>query len=417
MSQYYDIDAILTDSQKIPCTFQLDVPGLGFLSGSAGTEMKRGTRVELPIWLGHNLVVGTGPGSETLVNAEPPDALSSRVLNALKADARTIDIRAIAPYFYNLGAKVLEISEEEEIISTLIESFKQRAAEIADQGLTPNGALGDGADFESGLDETERQLSKLLVIAVVAVAIVVSITDTKYLFHIHVDPHLWQYKQWWRLLIWQGCYTNSTEVLFAATTLYNLRLIERLWGTRKFLTFILRTLPYTLILTPLILALVIRPLSFNHLNHLPAGPTPIIFALLAQYHAAIPHVYKYRVASGPPTQNNTQHALTFSDKSTTYLVAAQLALAQLPGSALSAASGWIVGYAWRNELLPGAGGRWRVPAWMVLEKDGPHGYEGLRRRLEGEGDAVRASGVEERGEGVQRRSMGGQLLDQIRGSV
>ena len=33
----------------------------------------------------------------------------------------------------------------------------------------------------------------------------------------------------------QGCYTNSTEVLFAALTLYHMRIIERLWGTRKFL--------------------------------------------------------------------------------------------------------------------------------------------------------------------------------------
>jgi GINS complex subunit 3 len=33
---YYDVDAILTDSQKLPCTFELDVPGLGYLEGNAG---------------------------------------------------------------------------------------------------------------------------------------------------------------------------------------------------------------------------------------------------------------------------------------------------------------------------------------------------------------------------------------------
>ena len=33
---YYDVDAILTESQKLPCTFQLDVPGLGYLDGSPG---------------------------------------------------------------------------------------------------------------------------------------------------------------------------------------------------------------------------------------------------------------------------------------------------------------------------------------------------------------------------------------------
>lgn len=32
----------------------------------------------------------------------------------------------------------------------------------------------------------------------------------------------------------QSCYTNSTSLLFAAMSLYHLRIIERLWGSRKF---------------------------------------------------------------------------------------------------------------------------------------------------------------------------------------
>jgi hypothetical protein len=37
---YYDIDAILTDAQKLPCTFELDVPGLGYLDGNAGGTVR-----------------------------------------------------------------------------------------------------------------------------------------------------------------------------------------------------------------------------------------------------------------------------------------------------------------------------------------------------------------------------------------
>jgi GINS complex subunit 3 len=37
-------------------------------------------------------------------------------LNALKADPRTVDLRALAPHFYNLGARILELFEEEEMI-------------------------------------------------------------------------------------------------------------------------------------------------------------------------------------------------------------------------------------------------------------------------------------------------------------
>ena len=32
----------------------------------------------------------------------------------------------------------------------------------------------------------------------------------------------------------KGCYNNSTELLFAAMSLYQMRVIERLWGSRKF---------------------------------------------------------------------------------------------------------------------------------------------------------------------------------------
>lgn len=57
MGSYYDIDAILTDAQKLPCTFELNVPGLGYLEGNSGQDIKSGTRVELPLWLGEMLAV------------------------------------------------------------------------------------------------------------------------------------------------------------------------------------------------------------------------------------------------------------------------------------------------------------------------------------------------------------------------
>ena len=40
MSGYYSVDAILTDAQKVPCTFELDVPGLGYLDDNAGGNVR-----------------------------------------------------------------------------------------------------------------------------------------------------------------------------------------------------------------------------------------------------------------------------------------------------------------------------------------------------------------------------------------
>jgi hypothetical protein len=81
---------------------------------------------------------------------------------------------------------------------------------------------------------TNAPITRLLVIGTVLAAFLASITDTKYYFWIQPRPHLFDYWQFWRLFTWQLCYTNSTEVLFAAMTFYQLRVIERLWGSRKF---------------------------------------------------------------------------------------------------------------------------------------------------------------------------------------
>ncbi|KAI9725856.1 MAG: DNA replication protein [Chrysothrix sp. TS-e1954] len=167
MGSYYDIDAILTDAQKVPCTFDLNVPGLGYLEGNIGADIKQGAKIELPLWLAEMLAVRyedptklspQSIGSSPMATIDMPSPLSQRVLNALKADPKSVDLRAQAPHFYSLGARMLELFEEDEMADVLTETFKKRAIGIADHAHNPRGALGEGADFMRSLDETERQL-------------------------------------------------------------------------------------------------------------------------------------------------------------------------------------------------------------------------------------------------------------------
>lgn len=175
-------------------------------------------------------------------------------------------------------------------------------------------------------------------------------------------------------------------------------------------------------------------MTFGAFNYLPAGPTAIIFALLAQYHAMIPHIYKYRLALSTSSPASDESAgLTFSDKSYRYLLAVQLALFQWPGSLLGALVGWAVGYSWRNDLLPAMLTRWRIPGWVVgvRTQKRSEGFEGLRRRLEGEdsptatttgahhvgaGGGGGAAGAGGGGDAGRRRTMGQQIIDQVRGA-
>lgn len=146
----------------------------------------------------------------------------------------------------------------------------------------------------------------------------------------------------------------------------------------------------------------LRPLSFGHINYLPAGPTSILFAILAQYHAAIPSTYRYSIgmvrpsngssaATSNPTATQSAAAqftamrnstVALTSKTIYYVFAIQLALSQFPSSILPAVVGWTVGYAYRNEVLPTTS--WRVPFWVVGQKNKRPTVEALRRRLEGE---------------------------------
>lgn len=159
MSSYYDLNSILTDSQKVPCTFELTVPGLGYLSGNPGTPVTQNTKLELPLWLGEMLAVNRLSNStDTLITMDMPEALSKRVMNALKADAKSVDVRAQATHFYALGARMLELFEDEEVVEVLIEAFKRRSLEVADKASSNRGLTGEGGEFVKGLEEWERGL-------------------------------------------------------------------------------------------------------------------------------------------------------------------------------------------------------------------------------------------------------------------
>lgn len=158
MGTYYNIDAILTDAQKVPTTFSLTVPGLGYMEGSPSTALTSGTTLQLPLWLAEILAVSQSLGTAPMVTIDMPPSLQPRVLNALKADPRMVDLRQQATQFYALGARMLELFEEDELVDVLLETWRTRAASIGDHANNSRGALGEGMEFMRGLDDAERAL-------------------------------------------------------------------------------------------------------------------------------------------------------------------------------------------------------------------------------------------------------------------
>ena len=76
--------------------------------------------VSLPLWLSESLAIER-LGSAPALELDLPASLSPRVLNALKADARVVDLRALATHFYALAARIFNLFEEEEIVDLLSE--------------------------------------------------------------------------------------------------------------------------------------------------------------------------------------------------------------------------------------------------------------------------------------------------------
>ncbi|KAL8997326.1 MAG: hypothetical protein Q9169_003360 [Polycauliona sp. 2 TL-2023] len=156
---YYSVSAILTSAQKVPCTFDLQIPNLGFLDDNPGGDISPKTPIPLPLYLAELLAVQQ-LANKPLLTLDLPTSLSPRVLNALKADAKSVDLRGLEVYFFEGASRVLELLEDEGVGEGVCEAFKTRAAEIADHARNARGGTssGEGGEFLRGLDEWERGL-------------------------------------------------------------------------------------------------------------------------------------------------------------------------------------------------------------------------------------------------------------------
>ncbi|KAL8369979.1 hypothetical protein RB595_000373 [Gaeumannomyces hyphopodioides] len=190
---YYDIDAILTDAEKIPCEFQIDVPELGYLDNSPSHALKAGTRVNLPLWLAEMLALANTSdpddprgAASSFVSLNLPAPLADEVVQALKADPRSVPLRDRSPHFYALAVRILDLFEERDLAAVLRRSFVVRASDVGLHARKAGGASaaaaaggGGGAagakkeegsnvglggvseEFLRGLDEWERALFRM----------------------------------------------------------------------------------------------------------------------------------------------------------------------------------------------------------------------------------------------------------------
>ncbi|AMD21082.1 HEL199Wp [Eremothecium sinecaudum] len=169
---YYDIDDILAENTKFACSFNYEIPGLGYLEGSNGKPIHKNAKVELPFWLGNVLAIV--PGDHEHEDEEPqpfvqllaPEIFSNRVINAIKANPRGLDIHSINGHFYALAVKWATLFSDAELVQVLSDMILERAQEInshaSSVSLDPDLMLSDTtARFQLTLDEFEKNLYRV----------------------------------------------------------------------------------------------------------------------------------------------------------------------------------------------------------------------------------------------------------------
>ncbi|KAJ8087049.1 hypothetical protein PM082_005874 [Marasmius tenuissimus] len=179
--------------------------------------------------------------------------------------------------------------------------------------------------------------SKGLATGLALTSIAVGLFDIKHYFHLQLVPHITRHHQYWRLFTRNLAFGSSGDLLLAESILFNVGvLVERHFGTWKFASFAL----VSTILSTLLEVVALFLFRRAGLTHLPAGPFALVFSLLYQYSRIIPTVYDFRVFGIP-----------LSNKSFMYILAVQLLLSRLPGTAAVALIGILAGQIYRSDIV------------------------------------------------------------------
>ncbi|GEM09302.1 hypothetical protein Rt10032_c07g3319 [Rhodotorula toruloides] len=185
-------------------------------------------------------------------------------------------------------------------------------------------------------------VSKALLTVTVACSVLAAVTSAQHLFHLPLVPHLTRDHQFYRLVAHHFVFANSAELLLGTLLLWQTSAeVERLFGTRKFASFIVVTTACSTVATVVTLLLGAR-LTRGHFNAFPSGPFAVTSAILYQSHRFIPQLYHFRLF---------HPYLTFSNRFGIYLLAALLFSFNFPSYAILGAIGIASSLAYISDFL------------------------------------------------------------------
>ncbi|EIW76228.1 hypothetical protein CONPUDRAFT_64722 [Coniophora puteana RWD-64-598 SS2] len=180
-------------------------------------------------------------------------------------------------------------------------------------------------------------VTKGLMMAWAFTSLVGGVFDVKHYLNVQLVPHISRHHQYWRLVAQNAAFANSSDLLVAEFLLFNAGIhVERMFGTCKFASFAVVTMLMSTLMEFLGL------LIFHHvgLNFIPGGPIPLIFAIIYQWFRLVPSAYEFRI-----------FGVALSNKIYTYVLVAQIAFGNLPGSLAASLVGLVAGVIYRSDMV------------------------------------------------------------------
>ncbi|CCH43265.1 DNA replication complex GINS protein [Wickerhamomyces ciferrii] len=141
---YYDLDDIISDGQ-VSCSL-----------------IAKDTKLELPIWIAEILAICSvsDDSSSFFIEMIQPEAIGSKVMNAIKTSPTSIDIHSISQHYYSLVEKWGKLYTDKKLVDVVQQMLKERSEEINNHAQSLRGAQQE-TSFLYTLDEFEKQLYKI----------------------------------------------------------------------------------------------------------------------------------------------------------------------------------------------------------------------------------------------------------------
>lgn len=162
---YFELDDILSESQKFTGSFNYEVNNVGFLINSkSNAKINKKDKLELPFWLIEALArvnINSKNNEEILFSIERPEYFSKLAINFFKASPLNSDLSIIS-HFYKVVENWCEFIEQPELIEVVFNMLVLRASKINDLSFNTSEIHSrENVEFLQTLDSFEKQLFQI----------------------------------------------------------------------------------------------------------------------------------------------------------------------------------------------------------------------------------------------------------------